>query len=167
MDMGASQPFTFNAADEFGNQILNVPTTWSAAPEVGNISPNGVLSVTGTNAGLYVDAIKVELVSGADKASASADVAIRSGSLAYIRLQPSLAVMPRAGTVQLNATGYDIHGNVVPQVEFEWEAGLGISIDRSGKVSTKSATPLNVSAVFPAATAGSPLEKQQIHLGAW
>lgn len=141
IDMGASQPFEVNATDKFGNPIFDVRSSWSAAPEVGDISPNGVLGVTGTNAGLYLDAIKVELVEGANKAFASADVAIRPNSLAYIGVQPSLAVMRRAGTVQLNATGYDSYGNVIPQIEFEWKAGSGIVVDRSGKVSSGSVTP--------------------------
>jgi len=140
MDIGASQPFAFKAVDKFGNQISNVVSSWSVTPEVGEISPTGVLSVTGTNAGSYLDAVKLELVGGANKASASAVVAIRPDSLASIKVQPSVAVMRREGTVQLSATGYDSYGNVIPRLEFVWEADLGIVIDRTGKVSTASST---------------------------
>ena len=61
LDIGATQPFTFTALDEYGNRISYVLSSWSSPAEVGGIDANGVLT-TGTKAGLFLGAILVDVV---------------------------------------------------------------------------------------------------------
>jgi len=57
LDIGATQPFTLEAFDEFGNEISDATISWSVAPDVGTIDANGVLAA-GTKAGAFPRAVK-------------------------------------------------------------------------------------------------------------
>ena len=130
LDIGAAQPFTFRALDEFGNEISDVISSWSIVPEVGTIDDNGVLS-TGTKAGSFPGAIQVEVAKGAARASATVNVSIRPDSLATIEIQPVFIFVEKGATQQFTAAGFDQYGNETPQLAYVWEA-TGGKIDQAG-----------------------------------
>ena len=97
VDVGASQQFTFRALDGFGNEISDVPGLWSVPTEAGAIDSNGVLTAS-TVAGLFLQGIRVEVVTGEDRASDESDLAVQSGHLSTIDLTPSLIDMKKGAS---------------------------------------------------------------------
>ena len=137
----ATQLLSFTAYDEFGNRVSEVTGSWSGRLfEAVSIDSSGLVH-TGTKAGLYLDAIQLDVVQGASTASATIDVAIAPGPLATIKVEPALAVARRGDTIRLTAVGIDEFGNAVPGVEFAWEAKRGVTVDQNGNVATGAAGP--------------------------
>ena len=81
MDIGASQTIEAQVFDEFANQIPSPLIGWTAAGAVGTIDSDGVLT-SGTKAGLFQEAISVNVVQGSASVSTVADVVVRPASLA-------------------------------------------------------------------------------------
>ena len=141
LDIGATQSYTLRASDDYGNKISDALTSWSITADVGTIDASGVLTA-GTKAGSFPGAIRVEVVKGIRRASATADVTIRPDPLATIELQPSsVGDLKRGATAQFTAAGFDEYGNEIPGLAFLWEAtggevdqaGLFTAIGRSGR----------------------------------
>ena len=124
LDIGASQPFRFIAFDEFGNEISDVQSVWSIAPDVGTLNDNQFLEA-GTKAGSFPGALRVDLLEGTDRTSATADVSIRPDPLARVNVEPSFAVVERGAFQQFAAAGFDQHENEIPGLAFLWKAEGG------------------------------------------
>ena len=121
LDIGAPQRFAFRALDEFGNQVSDVLSSWSVPTDVGTIDENGLFT-TVTKAGWFLGAIRLDVVKGTDRASATADVGIQPDPLATIEVQPSFAVVKMGASQQFDASGFDQFGNAVPGLEFLWSS---------------------------------------------
>ena len=130
LDAEEIRPFTLTILDEFGNEIRDATTSWSVLSGVGSIDQNGVLSA-GTKAGDYPGAVKVEVVRGGARASATADVSIVPGPLAKIQVEPSVAFVEKGLTRRFEATAYDQHGNELGGLAFLW-AGTGGDVTQGG-----------------------------------
>ena len=128
--IGSTQPFTFAAFDEFGNEISDVLSSWSALDGVGVIDTDGLLTA-GTRAGAFLGAIRVDVVKGADRASASADVGIEPDPLATIKVDPSFTFVERWARERFAAEGFDQFGNKIRQLAMLWEA-TGGTITQTG-----------------------------------
>ena len=130
LEIGAAQRFTFIALHEFGNEFSDFLSSWSALPEAGVIDANGLLTV-GNRAGVFLDAIRVDVVKGTGRASATADVGIRPDPLDNIEVEPSFIVMEKGARHQFESTGFDQHGNKIPALAILWEA-TGGKISQTG-----------------------------------
>ncbi len=144
VDVGASQQFTFRALDGFGNEISDVPGLWSVPTEAGAIDSNGVLTAS-TVAGLFLQGIRVEVVTGEDRASDESDLAVQSGPLSTIDLTPSLIDMKKGGQQQFEARGVDEFGNEVPSTAIRWRASGG-SVTQNGLFTATKFGPFVVTA---------------------
>ena len=149
--VGGTEPLSFSPADEFGNEISDVRSTWTVDPEAGRIDSNGILS-GGTKAGWFLGAILLEVVTGSETATAAADILVWPGPLAAVEIQPDSAVLSAGDVLQFGAKGHDSYGNEIrpynrpgpgPQLavptdlllEFVWDT-TGGSIDSTGKFIT-------------------------------
>jgi hypothetical protein len=130
LDIGGTQPFSFSAYDQFGNEIKDVLSSWRAEPNVGTIDAKGVLT-TGTKAGAFLGAVRVQAVEGTAMASASADLSILPDPLATIEVQASSFVVEKDTAQQFEAVGFDQYGNQILGLTFPWEA-TGGDIDEMG-----------------------------------
>ncbi len=130
LDIGGSQEFTVSAFDEFGNEIVDVLSSWINRADVGVMDASGVLT-TGTLAGAFPQAIHVQVVHGLNRLPATADVSIRPDPLATIELQPSCIVVHKGADQQFTAGGFDQYRNGIPGLAFLWEA-TGGQIDQAG-----------------------------------
>ena len=83
LGIGVPQPFTFLVLDEFGNEVSDFSSSWIVSPKLGTIDATGILN-PGTRSGVFLGAVRVDVVKGADKASGTADVAIQADPLASI-----------------------------------------------------------------------------------
>ena len=128
--IGGSQPFTLMVLDEYGNQVHDFLSSWSVSPDVGTIDANGVLT-SGTKAGLFLDTVKVDVVKGQDRVSATADVFIQSGPLATIVVEPSFTDVEMGAAQTFEATAFDQFGNIIAGLAFLWGA-TGGEITQSG-----------------------------------
>ncbi|MBI2871683.1 MAG: PKD domain-containing protein [Chloroflexi bacterium] len=131
LDIGATHRFTIKALDEFGNEIPDPIVSRSVTPASGAWDAGGVFTA-GTKAGQFLGAVRVELVSGTARVTATADVTIRPDPLASVAVQPaSLSVQKKGDIHQFSASGFDRHGNEIPGLAFAWES-TGGQIDQNG-----------------------------------
>ena len=131
LDIGETQSFTFSALDEFGNEIADTLAGWAMQDNVGALDGNGLFRA-GTRAGTFAEAIRVDVVKGTERLSASADVSIRPDPLVTIEVQPtSIVLLEEGSTQQFTAVGVDQYGNDIPGLAFLWEA-TGGQIDQAG-----------------------------------
>jgi len=124
LGIGGSQPFTLMVLDEYGNQVHDFLSSWSVSPEVGAIDANGVF-IPGTKAGLFLDTVRVDVVKGQDRVSATADVVIQTDPLATIEIEPSFANVEMGATQTFEATAFDQFGNKIAGLAFLWGATGG------------------------------------------
>ena len=124
LDIGATQTFTLMAFDQFRNEIPDALASWTVQPDVATIDAGG-LGTAGTKSGLFQDAIRVDVVQGALRASATADVTILPDLLASIEVEPSFTVVENGSTHQFEASGFDQYGNQIPGLAILWEATGG------------------------------------------
>ncbi len=164
LEIGATQAFTFRAFDEFGNEISNALNSWTAPTGAGTVDSNGVLTI-GTKAGAFAVGIRVDVVKGAARVSATGDVFITPDPLASIDVQPSSIVLDRYFPQGFEATGLDEYGNEGPELAFLWEA-VGGDIDqagvftsgRLGRHEVRASAALRDSAVTGSATVRIPIK---------
>ena len=137
-----SQAFTVLAHDKFGNQISDFMTSWSVRPKAGGIDENGVLT-TGTDAGLFLDGIRVDVVWGGGSVSAASDLVIISGPLTTVQMTPSSIDIKKGDQHQFEARGFDKYGNEVPPERIRWRASGG-SITQQGLFTASRIGPYQV-----------------------
>jgi hypothetical protein len=154
LDIGATQHFLFKAFDEFGNEISNVPASWSIAPDIGTIDVNGFLTV-GTKAGSFPDAVQVEVIQGTESVSVMADVSVRPDPLATVEVDPSYVVVEEGATQLFTAEGFDQFGNEISGLEFLWsgsgymdQAGLFIAVRPWGTYSVTASVEFEGSTIW-------------------
>ena len=140
LGIGNTQVFTVEVLDEFENQITDALISFNSTPDVGTIDGDGSF-IAGTQAGNFPGAVQVEAVKDTARASTTSDVSIEPGPLASIKVDPSPLLLRRGDSVELTATGYDRHGNAIPELEFAWEADPGLAVDQTGRVTTAPAIP--------------------------
>lgn len=164
LDIGATQRFTFLALDQFGNEITDALSSWSAAPELGKVDANGLLTA-GTKSGIFIGGVRVDVVEGANRASATADLGIRPGPLARVEVKPAYVFVERRASQKFDVSGFDQYGNVVRGLAFLWEAEGGSITQRghftageeSGSYAVKAAAKLdNISSAGSATVLVSP-----------
>lgn len=124
LGIGNVHHFTFSAFDEFGNEIVDVLSSWTALNGVGVVDTDGRVTA-GTKAGLYLDSVRLDVVKGLERASFSADVAIQPDPLETIIVEPSFTVIEVGATQQFQANGSDQFGNGISGLAMLWEATGG------------------------------------------
>ena len=124
VDIGTMQPFRFKVFDEFGNDISDVLTAWAISSDLGQIDSEGVLTA-GTKAGNFSNGINLEVVKGAHRGSAKANITIEPDPLARIELDPKFAVVERTTSQGFSAAGFDKYGNEISEIAFLWKATGG------------------------------------------
>ena len=173
LDIGATQPFTFMALDKFGNKITDTLASWSATPEVGAIDANGIL-IPGTRAGVFLSAVRVDVVKGADKASATADVAVQAGPLASIEVEPSFADVEKGAIQRFAAAAFDQFGNKIRGLAFLWgatggkitQAGLFTAVEQGGSYEVRASASVGEREATGSATVHIPSSLDlYLHLG--
>ena len=126
LDIGAIQPFNFKVYDSFDNETSKFIAKWSVHGELGTIDDSGALTV-GSTAGLFLGDVHIEAIEGTSRISASADVIIRPDPLASVVIRPAFIVDQDVHT----AVGLDRYGNLIPELEFIWDA-IGGDINENG-----------------------------------
>ena len=121
--------------DQFRNEISGVAFIWDVPGPAGSIDDVGVFTA-GTKAGIYEDAVTIEVIQGTVVQRGTATVIVEPGPLDHVTLEPASATMevtdklivPGLITVdpeqhRLTAIGFDPHGNEIPGLEFAWLPG--------------------------------------------
>lgn len=130
LEIGGTQAFSFKAFDEFDNETTSLIASWTVSAEVGTIDAGGTLT-TGTKAGPFIGALRLEAVEGTDRASATADVVVLPGPLAAVQVKPADVIVKGGTSMEFVAAGLDQYGNELPQLAYIWEA-LGGNITNAG-----------------------------------
>lgn len=124
LDIHGSQSFVVGTLDEFGNEIPDATISWNIMPEVGEINADGTFTA-GTKAGNFTGAIQATIAKETTQLSVVADISIRPDPLASIQVTPTKTLVKDKEKARFTAAGYDKYLNVIPQLEFEWEATGG------------------------------------------
>ena len=141
LNIGETQQFSFQAFDEAAKEITGVLASWSVDPEIGTIDSQGLFTA-GSKSGDHFMGVKLEVISGTSRATDAAAAFIAADPLATIEINSAPIVLAVDENLQLNARGYDRHGNEIRNLQFVWEATPGLEVDNQGVI-TKSTGPLN------------------------
>ena len=117
---GETQAFSVVAYDEFGNPVTDAEITWKVAPAVGAIDENGVLAASGPE-GHYEAAVVAEFERLGKSGTGNASVSLALGPLSSVEVVNDDFEISVGRTVQLEASAYDIHGNFIEGVDFDWQ----------------------------------------------
>ncbi len=117
---GETRAFTAVAYDELGNPVPDAEITWKVAPAVGVIDEKGVLSASGPE-GEFEAAVEAEFERLGKSGTGNASVNLALGPLASIDIVNDGFEITAGRSVQLEATAADINGNVIEDVEYEWQ----------------------------------------------
>ena len=132
--------------DQFGNEIPDALSSWSTPTGSGGIDAEGVFT-SGTKAGRFPGGIKLDVVKGTDRASATVTLDILHDPLASVDVEPAYVFVERGDSQKFNASAFDQYGNVLPALAFLWEAtggfitqeGVYTAGEDSGSYAVKSA----------------------------
>ena len=117
---GETQAFTVSAYDENGNPIPEPEITWKVAPAVGTIDENGVLAASGPE-GEYEAAVEAEFERLGKTVTANASVNLALGPLESVEIVNDEFSISVGRSVQLGAIAKDVFGNIIDDVNFNWE----------------------------------------------
>ena len=117
---GETQAFAVSAYDENGNPIPEPEITWKVAPAVGAIDENGILSASGPE-GEYEAAVEAEFERLGKSVTGNASVNLSLGPLASVEIENDDFSISVGRSVQLGAVAKDVFGNVIDDVNFDWE----------------------------------------------
>ena len=109
---------TINAVgrDQFGNDVPNVQLIWTAT--IGNVSASGDGSSAVYQAGTGVGRGTVTVRQGS--ISRVVDIEVTVGALAKLIIEPAAVVVQEGSTAALAVTGYDVYGNMIPDLTYSW-----------------------------------------------
>ncbi len=120
------QLFAAEVRDVHGNLITDPLLVWSVEGEVGSIDDSGLLTA-GPATGVG------SVVATCGEASATADILASPGALHHVEVDPPSATVRVGDSVSFSAQGYDVHGNPIEGLSYEW-----VLTEGDGSLSTAS-----------------------------
>ena len=114
------QQFTAAAFDRYGNLIPDMSYSFQSDERVGHVDGTGNY-VAGTAAGIFNNAVTVEVTQGDVTATASATVVLEHGPLHSATVDPDTLTIDIGQSQELTAEASDIYGNPIPEAEAFWE----------------------------------------------
>ncbi|MSP78176.1 MAG: hypothetical protein EXR67_01235 [Dehalococcoidia bacterium] len=139
IELSRGEPFTFSVVvlDAQGRRVSEPRVAWSIPQELGSITPQGKLTLSGPP-GEYSASVRATVtMDGPDGPIAqevSASVVIR-GPLARINIVPTSPSVVVNGRVQFRAVAYDANGVTLPDIFFRWS----IADEHAGAISSSGA----------------------------
>lgn len=124
--MDEQQLFAAEVRDVHGNLITDPLLVWSVEGEVGSIDDSGLLTA-GPATGVG------SVVATCGEASATAGISVSPGALHHVEVDPPSATVRVGDSVSFSVQGYDVHGNPIEGLSYEWELTEG-----DGSLSTAS-----------------------------
>ena len=109
---GQGHTFEVRALDRFDNPIPVAAIVFRADGKAGTVDSSG-LFLAETTAGLYADAVRVEVTHGEIRRTASVDVTINPGPLHAVRLDPPSTTIQVADEQRFKAIAADEFDNVL------------------------------------------------------
>jgi len=140
---------TINAVgrDQFGNDVPNVQLIWTAS--IGNVSASGDGSSAVYQAGTGVGRGIVTVRQGS--ISTTLDIEVTVGALAKLIIEPAAVVVQEGSTAALAVTGYDVYGNMIPDLTYSWSIATPGTGAMQGTITSSEDT---LTATFSAEGAG-------------
>jgi len=103
LDIGDAEPFTVTVLDEFGNEISDAIVSWSVAPDAGHLDLNGILTA-GTKSGEFPEGIKIQIVEGTTRVTATVGVAVGLGVSVGTGISVGVALVQPTPTIAIRST---------------------------------------------------------------
>lgn len=131
---GTTQQLVFRAFDSSGTQVPTAAITWLATGNV-TVSSTGLVTAgaVGTGTVFAVAGSKVSNI-----ASITVSAAANSNLVASVSLMPSAITLKAGDTQQLTALAYDVSGNQVNGVTFNWaSSATGVATVPAGSAVSK------------------------------
>ena len=132
LDVTAEQRFIARAFDRFDNPIPDLSYAFEADERAGKVDDDGRFAA-GREAGLFADAVTVEVTQGSIASRAAADVTLEHGPLERVQLDPGEATLDIRERQQFDAQAFDAYGNAIPEASVTWKTNAGTgAIDGEG-----------------------------------
>ena len=125
-----AQQFKTTAVDKHGNSITGLKFSYESGLPAGEIGPDGKF-IAGTQAGMFEDAVKVEVTQGEVTRQASAGVTIEPGPLDHVNIEPSIATVEVTRQQAFTAQGFDRFDNPISGLQYSF-----VSDSQAGQVDT-------------------------------
>ena len=110
--------------DASGEAVTYPDLRWAAIPEVGMITPEGILTA-GTKAGTFANGVSVVAEAGGVALSASARVIIAPSRIHRATLTPSDPQLFLRQTIALRVSAFDEYGNPIEEKQVSWSSKGG------------------------------------------
>ena len=114
---GEPHAFSVEILDRFDNRITRLAPTFRSEEEAGQVDADGRFTA-GTVAGVYEDAVVVQVTEEGATKGASATITIKPGPLDHVRIEPLSATLKVTDRQQFAATACDQYENSIPELVF-------------------------------------------------
>ena len=129
-----SKQFFAAGVDRYGNVIEDASVTWASEEASGTVDADGTFTAK-TEAGDYPSAVTARATHGAIVRQASADVSLKPGKLATLRVEPHTTEVAVGEALPLNVQAVDRYGNEISGllISYLWPQAAGDSrLDAAG-----------------------------------
>ena len=154
VEVAEGRRFTAAAVDEFGNPIPGLTYSFRSSERAGRVDNEGRLSA-GTAAGVYENAVTVEVSQGSVTRTAAATVIVKPGPLDRVTIDPASATMQVATERGFTAEAIDRFGNSIPDLTYVFQAAAEAGqVDNEGRFAGGTDSGVYPNAVVVTATEG-------------
>ena len=133
VEAASQRQFTARGLDRYSNPISGLTYRFGADGRVGRIDTLGQLT-SGTEAGTYEGAVRVEVVQGSATRTATAEITIAPGPLSRVVILPGAPTVRVTEGQRFTATALDSFGNSIPGLTYSFSSDQQAGqIDGQGK----------------------------------
>ena len=129
---GTEQQLQAAVMDQYGNRVEDTRLTWTAEdPDIGNVTRSGLFNA-GEVAGVFHEALTIEIEHGGQAHTAVSDITVTTASLENVFIAPEAVDIGIGMTQQFVVVKTDRYGNRISDLQEVWSVEGGGSIDSQG-----------------------------------
>ncbi len=125
LEAGTEGQFSPTAFDRYGNSIQGLRYAFAANERAGVVDSQGRFTA-GIVAGVYDEAVAVEVSQDGVTVRTAARVVVTHGPLLRVSVSPPSVTLDIGQTQQLTVEPVDAHGNPIAEAQIAWDAAPGV-----------------------------------------
>ena len=121
LEVTGEKRFIATAFDGYGNSITGLSFEYRADEQAGQVGGEGSFTA-GSKAGVYEDAVTLEVTQDSITKSVTADVTVTPGPLDHVNLEPLQMAVEVTGSQQFSASAFDRFDNPILALDYTFRA---------------------------------------------